>query len=70
MSAETFSIRDIGREPVSEPCPDCGRTYLQGERVTVTVPTPTIGYRDVWSGCCDCWVRRTDPAPFTDGTPC
>ena len=56
-----FGFRDITREPHPEPCPDCHRVYLNGENVTITVPTRPLGTRVVWSGCADCWVKRTNP---------
>lgn len=56
-----LTLRDITREPQTEPCPDCGRTYLNGENVTMTVPGRGHRVRVVWSGCADCWVRRTNP---------
>ena len=57
-----FRLRDMSREPYPAPCPDCGRTYLNGENVTWQVPATDGGQRVVWSGCADCWVRRTNPA--------
>lgn len=53
---------DPTRWPHREPCPDCGRVYLNGENITWTVPTAPSGNRVVWSGCCDCWIRRTEPS--------
>lgn len=58
---QTFSLVDTTRQPHSTPCPDCSRTYLNGENVTMTVPSSEGGYRVVWSGCCDCWIGRTSP---------
>lgn len=58
-----FRITDLARDPHPVPCPDCGRAYLNGENITVHAPTAEPnGTRVVWSGCVDCWVRRTDPA--------
>lgn len=56
-----LTITDTTREPHKAPCPDCGRTYLNGENVTISVPAPDGGYRTPWSGCVDCWVKRTSP---------
>jgi hypothetical protein len=61
MRTQTIKLSDISREPHPTPCGDCGRTYLNGENITWTVPTAPSGNRVVWSGCCDCWIRRTDP---------
>jgi hypothetical protein len=54
-----FRLTDPTREPAPTPCPDCGRAYLNGENVTLAVPAPGGGSRVAWSGCVDCWVRRT-----------
>jgi hypothetical protein len=51
-------ITDRSKESMAAPCPDCGREYTFGENVEVRVqerPEP------VWTGCIDCWVRRTSP---------
>lgn len=56
-----FTLHDVRRAPHPTPCPDCGRTYLNGEGITWTVPDPDGGQRTVWSGCVDCWIRRTNP---------
>ena len=61
IAARPFVLRDTSRDPHRDPCPDCGRTHMQGEHVVWTVPATEGGYRVVWSGCCDCWVRRTSP---------
>lgn len=55
----SFAILDRGREPYPLPCPDCGRSYLRGEHVVLSVPMATGGQREAWSGCVDDWVRRT-----------
>ena len=53
----------LGRMPERDPdrCRDCGRVHLRGEHVSWEVPTPDGGHRVAWEGCCDCWLRRTDP---------
>lgn len=57
-------LRDTTRDPSPQPCPDCGRTHIQGEHIVWQVPTvEPYGYRVVWEGCADCWVRRTNPVP-------
>lgn len=60
FQAEEMVIRDQTREPFPEPCGDCGRDYLYGERVEWRVPTPFSNEtRLAWSGCVDCFLRRT-----------
>ena len=59
IHVENMRLRDMSREPYPTPCPDCGRTYLNGEGISISVPAPENKTRIAWSGCIDCWLRRT-----------
>lgn len=55
-------LTDQSRNLYPKPCPDCGRSYLNGENVTWNVPmAESNSYRTVWTGCVDCWLKRTNP---------
>ena len=58
----SFAIIDTARQPYPEPCGDCGRDYLRGERIEWRVPALPSGDRLVWHGCTDCFLRRTGPS--------
>lgn len=67
VAARDNVVRNNYDDPMPDPCPDCKRTYSVRETVSVNVkgrPDP------VWTGCVDCWVRRTGPEmcdTFTTG---
>jgi hypothetical protein len=59
-----IDLTDPRVQPFPHPCRDCGRPYLNGEHVGFTVArVPTADdpaeERTVWSGCVDCWEKRT-----------
>lgn len=65
LTGTECEFRDPSRDPAPNPCPDCKRTYLNGENITIMVPVPDGGQRIVWSGCVDCWLIRTQPRDLT-----
>jgi len=64
LAVDDIDLTDSRVQPHPQPCQDCGRPHLNGEHVGFTVTrVPTADdpatERMVWSGCADCWEKRT-----------